>query len=186
MTKVIFVRHGEPDYSRVTELGFKGHGRDLAHLTKRGVDQANAVAKDARLLGADVMLSSPYTRALQTASIISKETGHAIEVVTELHEWLPDLSFDYTHDGYVGKAVKTLSYHKGECPGGYTPEYESLKAVFDRVKAALQPYLKYDKIIVVCHGVVMRQFMFAEHVEYCGVLEVDMDETFEWSGFVEN
>ena len=27
---LVLVRHGEPDYSFVTERGFIGHGRDLA------------------------------------------------------------------------------------------------------------------------------------------------------------
>lgn len=87
--------------------------------------------------------------------IISKETRLDIEVVTELHEWLPDLTFSYDDDIVV-------------------------------VKAALQPYLMYDKIIVVCHGVVMRQFEFTENLAYCSVLEVEMDENFQWCGFVEH
>lgn len=40
--KLILIRHGEPDYSLVTERGFKGHGRDLASLTPEGIEQAKA------------------------------------------------------------------------------------------------------------------------------------------------
>ena len=185
MAKVIFIRHGEPDYTRVTELGYKGHGRDLAHLSQSGVAQAQAVAKDERLKGASKILASPYTRALQTAAIISKETRLDIEIVTELHEWLPDLTFNYDSETVVGRAVRHLTDHKGECPEDYEPKYETLRSVFDRVKAALVPYLHEEKIIVVCHGVVMRQFQYAEKIHYCDVLEVEMDEDFQWCGFVE-
>lgn len=186
MAKVIFIRHGEPDYSKVSELGYKGHGRDLAHLSEIGMVQANLVAKDSKLLGAELILSSPYTRAIQTAAIISKETGLDIEIVTELHEWLPDLSFTYDSEVTVSNAVRSLSHHKGECPENYHPKYETLSSVFDRVMSALMPFLKHEKIVVVCHGVVMRQFQYAEHIDYCGIAEVEMNEDFQWRGFVEH
>lgn len=184
MTKFIFVRHGEPDYTRVTELGFKGHGRDLAQLSDEGREQAQKAAKEELLKGADVIVSSPYTRALQTASILSKELDLEIDVVADLHEWLPDLTFNYDSAEFVGKAAKAMSQHKGECPEEYLPPYETLKSVFERVKEALKPYLGYDKVIVVCHGVVMRQFQYHENLAYCGMFEVDMDEHFEWCGYV--
>ena len=52
-------------------------------------------SKDERLKGAKVIVSSPYTRALQTAAIISKETGLNIEVDMNLREWQPDLTYRY-------------------------------------------------------------------------------------------
>lgn len=186
MAKVVFIRHGEPDYTKVTALGFKGHGRDLGQLTKAGIEQAHQVSKDPRLNGAEVLLSSPYTRALQTAAILSKAHGLDIEVVTELHEWVPDLTYHYSDVEVVNRAAKALTVNKGECPDDFNPPYETLASVFERAMNALKPYLNHEKIIVVCHGIVMRQFKFVLDLDYCGVLEVDMDEAFEWGGFVEN
>jgi len=186
MAKVIFLRHGEPDYSKVTQLRYKGHGRDLAQLSENGVRQAQSVAEDTRLKGAELILSSPYTRALQTAAIISKENNLDMAVVTELHEWLPDLTFSYDSEITVQNAAKSLTDNKGECPEHYQPKYETLESVFNRVKSSLLPYLKYDKIIVVCHGFVMRQFKYVPNIEYCGILEVEVDENFKWGGFVEH
>lgn len=40
-------------------------------------------------------VSSPYTRALQTAAIISQKTNIDITVEMDLHEWMPDLTFQY-------------------------------------------------------------------------------------------
>ena len=37
---LLLVRHGEPDYSDVDKRGYAGHGRDLAKLTEKGVQQA--------------------------------------------------------------------------------------------------------------------------------------------------
>ena len=83
--ELVLIRHGQPDYSEVTERKYIGHGRDLAKLTELGKEQAEKVSRDARLDGAEIILSSPYTRALQTAAIISKNTGIPIEVETHLH-----------------------------------------------------------------------------------------------------
>ena len=38
--KVIFVRHGEPDYSEVEERSYTGFGLDLAPLSEQGRRQA--------------------------------------------------------------------------------------------------------------------------------------------------
>ena len=48
MAKVVFIRHGEPDYTKVTALGFKGHGRDLGQLTKAGIEQVYYPFKSTR------------------------------------------------------------------------------------------------------------------------------------------
>ena len=69
--KIIFIRHGECDKSGADERGFIGLGRDLAPLTAAGVAQAQAAAESPLLQGCQLILSSPYTRALQTAAIIA-------------------------------------------------------------------------------------------------------------------
>lgn len=57
MTKLILIRHGEPDYTFVTDRKFKGHGIDLAQLTPKGIEQAKSVAKDSRLDNAKLIVS---------------------------------------------------------------------------------------------------------------------------------
>jgi broad specificity phosphatase PhoE len=186
MAKLILVRHGEPDYSYVTERGFKGHGRDLAQLTARGVEQAKIAAKDERLMGAQLIVASPYTRALQTAAIISKETGLDINIETDLHEWLPDLKFDFTSDDVTIAAGKECSACKGEYTDEEPKNWEKLSTVASRAFKCLEKYLNYDKIIVVCHGIVMRQFQFHLDIPYCGIIEVDFDKDFKWCGWIEH
>ena len=75
MAVFYLVRHGKPDYSELYEKGFWGFGRDFAPLSEEGIRQAEAAARDERLKGASIIVSSPYTRALQTAQIIPKHTG---------------------------------------------------------------------------------------------------------------
>lgn len=80
------VRHGEAVYDHMLESGFWGFGRDFAPLSPKGKQQAEMAARDIRLKSAEIIVSSPYTRALQTAQIISKETGIDVEVDIDLHE----------------------------------------------------------------------------------------------------
>ncbi|MGH4137128.1 hypothetical protein [Clostridium sp.] len=46
--------------------------------------------------------------------------------------------------------------------------------------------MNYEKIIVVSHGIVMRQFEYYTDIPYCGIIEVDFCKDFKWCGWVEN
>lgn len=43
--------------------------------------------------GCSVIVSSPYTRCLQTAAIVSRIRNIPLKVEVDLHEWIPDLLF---------------------------------------------------------------------------------------------
>lgn len=70
--KVYFVRHGE---SVLTEAK---HQTPETPLSRRGSQQAQITAHRFTNLQIDVILTSPYTRALQTAQAIkkSKQCSH--------------------------------------------------------------------------------------------------------------
>ena len=173
--KIVFVRHGEPDYNHVTQRGFIGHGCDLAHLTESGKAQAQIAAENPMLDGIELIVSSPYTRALQTAAIISRYRNVEIEVELDLHEWLPDLTYSFSTYAAVDKAFKLCIANKGICPEESSIKYEELSSVFDRAKKCLEKYTSYKKIAVVAHGMLMCQFAFKEY-PYCGMSEVEFDK----------
>jgi broad specificity phosphatase PhoE len=181
--KLILIRHGEPTYEEITGHGYIGFGFDLAKLTPLGQSQAENVSHDERLLGAQLILSSPYTRALQTASVISRNTGLSIEVETDLHEWLPDTTCRYPDMAFAAQAsaerIRFRGKHTDECKY----PWEELEHVADRVFRCLRKYLHYDKVIVVTHYVVMSQFRFEFGLDFCGIQEVDFDEDFQWPRF---
>ena len=184
--QIVLIRHGEPDYTAVTQKGFIGHGRDLAHLTEDGKAQAEEAAKDPRLDGIELIVASPYTRALQTAAIISRRRNIPIEIELDLHEWLPDLTYTYPTDDLVVQAGQLMRGNKGICPTDSPIKFEELSAVFKRANACLQKYLGHKKIAVVCHAVVIRQFFFVKDIPFCGIFEIDFDEKFEWIGWQEH
>ncbi len=69
MTTYYLVRHGEPDWELNERHGLKGHGRDLPPLTEIGILQAKKVSLDKRLQDSQIIICSPYTRAMHTADI---------------------------------------------------------------------------------------------------------------------
>ena len=186
MTKLILIRHGEPDYSLVKARNFKGNGLDLAQLTPRGIEQATAASKDKRLEGASIIVSSPYTRALQTAAIISKERSLDISIEVDIHEWVPDLTFNNISDVEVNTASEECISYKGEYTDDNIRKWERISVVANRAFKGLEKYLSYEKIIVVSHGVVMRQFKYHNEIPYCGIIEVDFCKDFKWCGWIEN
>jgi broad specificity phosphatase PhoE len=147
--------------------------------------QAKAVAGDPRLCDAELIVSSPYTRALQTAAIIALHTGLSIKIETDLHEWLPDKSFQYDSGEYSAMALSQCAVHKGERTDNPECKWESLREVAERAINAMKKYASMNKVIAVSHGIVIRQFVNAGNIPYCGLLETDFDINFKWKGFNE-
>ncbi|MDD2648058.1 MAG: bifunctional histidine phosphatase family protein/GNAT family N-acetyltransferase [Eubacteriales bacterium] len=187
MTKVLFVRHGEADYSGVGALGYSGFGRDLAPLSALGVSQAEVAARDERLAGASLVLSSPYTRAMQTAAIISARTGIPLSVSEGLHEWLPDTTFKYKSGEESAEASRECAEFFGEQADAAKLSWESLSDVHARAMKALRPYVSgdnaYKKIIVITHGILMRQFEYRKLIANCEIMEAELDGSERFHGF---
>ncbi len=163
--EVILIRHGEPRYDEVD-----GQSRgDFGRLTARGVDQATARASDERLQGATLIVSSPYTRALHTAAIISRITTIPLEIEHDLHEWTADMEYLFNYNGEA--AYQEFLRLKGKISKGSKFRYETYSAVQNRVRNVLNKYrTEHEKIIVVCHGIVMSsQTFIADLIEHCGV-----------------
>jgi len=181
--EVVFIRHGKPDYTPCWERGFIGHGKDLACLTPEGIKQAEEVSKNSVLDGSELIISSPYTRALQTAAIISKNIQLDIIVEIDLHEFLPDKTFQC-------KEKEDTELHKdfidcfGSYPTGETRKWETIKEIKNRVIPVMKKYLAYNKIIVVAHGGVIRRFTGIAIINYCMPYIVNFDENFTCFDFV--
>ena len=62
--KIIFIRHGEPDYSLLEEAGYTGFGLDLAPLSAAGRRMATEAAANPLLEQAEILISSEQARKL--------------------------------------------------------------------------------------------------------------------------
>ena len=90
---VYLMRHGEPTYRDTTALGLPGMGAELGQLKPDGIRQAEQAAMDSRIQDVDLIVASPYPRALQTAAIVSRQIDRPIDVAVGIFEWLPRIDY---------------------------------------------------------------------------------------------
>lgn len=151
MARFILIRHGEADYSLAETRRLRGMGRDLVPLTAAGVAEIERAAEGLPPLS--LLLSSPMTRALQTAAIIAVARTVPVVVEFDLHEWLPDLTCMYDSVNAVAAAHEEFMRLGGEWPEGETCSWEPRSSVAARVRAVLGKYDHETKSVgVVCHG----------------------------------
>lgn len=111
------IRHGKTDYSERNKKVYQGFGVHLSPLAPEGIQEIQSTAKDQRLRGAGIILSSPYTRAVQTAAILSKELQIDLAIETDLHEWLANKHYVYEDD----ESAETHYQEFIQFHGGYLP-----------------------------------------------------------------
>lgn len=170
--KLLFVRHGHPDYSEPKALGYPGFGNDLAPLDALGRAQAEQAAQDPRLKQGQLIVASPFTRALQTAAILSRRLDLDLRVEVGLHEWLPDLTYTYTQIETVEQARAEFDAMNGIAEAERKGQWETWEQMRFRAERALARYADYDCLIVVCHGLLMQCFVEEKKIPNGGVFEV--------------
>lgn len=139
MTHLYFIRHGETSYNKNNIL----MGSIDAELNKAGIAQARSIADFCTSLNIKVIYSSPLTRALQTAKIISKTIACPIVIVEELAE-------RYYGD-WEGVSKKEIPIDRSFPPNGeHVTEFES------RVQLALKLPVHPGNQLIVSHSGVYR------------------------------
>jgi len=167
MEPVYLLRHGEADYGLIRDRNWPGATADLAPLTALGIRQAAQAARQLAALGATQIVSSPMTRALQTAAIVASSLGIPVAVEFDLREWLPDDTFSWRSHADVVAAVDDLDRCGGEWPAGQRRRWEPLSLVRERAMAALaRSAAQLDDgavLVAVCHEMVIRAVTGERH-----------------------
>lgn len=139
MTKVYFVRHAEPNYNN--------HNDAFRELSSKGMEDRKLVTKFLVDKHIDVVLSSPYKRAVDTVKDFADSYGIEIDIVYDFRErkvesgWIEDFTL-FTKMQWNDFTYKLSD---GEC----------LQEVQTRNMSALQQVLnKYagKNIVVGSHG----------------------------------
>jgi broad specificity phosphatase PhoE len=174
--KIYFVRHGETDWGLVEARGVRGWAKDFAPLTQLGRLQIDTIARDYRLQEASAILCSTFTRALESAALLSRALNKPLYVEYDLHEWLPQKDPLGDVDAQlIARAKRTLSGTGSDPVDG---PWESLVEVRSRVLNVLDRYRRFPSIVVVTHGVVIGSLVgmrrLVEHAEIVP-FEVDLD-----------
>ncbi len=181
--KVILIRHGEADYSNLKDYSVARIGKEIAPLSEKGREQSNEVSNDSRLKGSEIIITSPFTRALETAAIIAKNRGIDIKVETDLHEWIIEDDNSIKYKELIQKILKESIIHRGVHSDDCEFYWEDFKDVSNRALNVIKKYLNYEKIIVVTHAGVIKQLKYKTHIDNCEVLELDVDEESKFEGF---
>lgn len=168
------IRHGATDYSQRNTKIYQGMGVNLSSLSEAGIQQIKETAKDPRLKDSAVILSSPYTRALQTAAILSKELGIEIIVETDLHEWLANKNYIYEDDETAQKNYREYEDNQGKYPDGRERDWEDAQIIKERVQAVLKKYKHYEKVIVACHGTLIQAVTGKHHPQNGEIVEFEL------------
>ena len=153
---VILLRHGETAWDLVNAQRWPGAANDFAPLTPVGVRQARAAGEALSSQPVDQVLTSPMTRAMQTASVVAARLGVPLQVELDLREWCPDQTYRWTTSAEVFTAYDDLLAHEGLRPEGHPLQWEPLPEVRARAWAVLAPYADASALVVaVCHEVVI-------------------------------
>lgn len=139
MTTVYFIRHAQPNYDN--------HDDVSRELSDKGLQDRKLVTKFLADKHIDVVLSSPYKRAVDTVADFAKLAKLEIETITDFRErridseWIPDF------DTFCKKQWEDFN-HK-------LSDGESLKEVQNRNIQALNDVLKRfsgKRIVIGSHG----------------------------------
>ena len=153
--KLILVRHGETEANRL-----RCFGQDDILLTDTGRAQARELAlRIAREFHPELLLSSPFARAIETSQIIAAVLELPIQVLSGIHE--RDFGCLKGHSyGRMGELMIADALYDPAKTWLWTPaDGESMDDVRERAMAALESVrTEYAgrEILVVCHGAVIQ------------------------------
>lgn len=152
-TRLLVVRHGVTRHS--VEHRFSGRGGIDPPLLPLGQQQAQAVAEElAQRGGAQAVVTSPMTRARQTAGIIAKRLGLGRPVVVDdlaeadFGRW-DGLTFAEVRHRWPDELTAWLSSPEVAPPGGES--FAAMRVRVDRARAELVAAHPSQRVIVVAH-----------------------------------
>lgn len=160
MTEIIFTRHGQTEWN----VARKMQGQLDSPLTEMGLLQARMLGAYLKDKSISAVYSSPLLRAQRTATIIRKEIGlENLELSPALKEInLSDLegkSFSKASEEEPERMQAFSSHPSAFVPG---PGGETFEEVQKRALGFILPLFDRhngQRIIVVCHAVVLRLMM---------------------------
>ncbi|MCM0020772.1 MAG: histidine phosphatase family protein, partial [Tagaea sp.] len=155
---MFLIRHGQSEFNAIYSRTRVDPGIPDPKLTEEGHRQARAAARTLAGHGIERLIASPYTRALETATIIAKELGLAIEVEplvseraafhcdigtspAELARRFPELAFDHLADPWWHDHI-ALGIDESEA---------QVNARGDAFRARAARLAERDRICVVTH-----------------------------------
>ncbi len=156
MTTFYFVRHGEPDYASVGSWNEIPFGKEFAGLSEAGVRQITESAEKLEAYSPEIIISSPYTRTMHGAAIMSARLKIPVFVEKDLHEWDSDRTHTIRDTDELFRLCSEFDACGGVYPDGVEKSWESREMVRRRVCRVLERYLEYERVVVSGHAIMMQ------------------------------
>lgn len=178
MTLFLLMRHGQPDYSGPNRWNTPGWGSEMAPLTEIGEQQVNQQVEKIQEFNPQVVICSPAARALHTALVLRPYLQVQFRVEFDMHEWVPDMNFRWRSLAEVEELYSEFKYFKGEWPPEKTLPWETVPHMRRRALNVLRNYLAYQKVLVICHGQLMRAItgVEIEKIELAGLMPFQIEQ----------
>lgn len=161
------VRHGQPDYSFMNKTSHCSLS-NLAPLTEKGREQALSLRNKMNSIKNSIVISSPYTRALQTAFLATGREDIIIDY--DFHEWIPDKNFSIN-----AKEFTEISWNfNSNLSSGVN--YETSYELYERMQKALKKY-EAENIVVFAHARLIACYLKGlgreeKYLKHCEVYEI--------------
>ena len=156
-TQLIIVRHGQTQWN----LKLIRQGHLDSPLTEKGIAQAKALGERLAREAFTALYSSDLGRAVQTAKMVAKTTGHKIVTDARLRERHLGIFQGLNGDQIKGKHPEEYRLHRTMGPSYVIPGGESVEQQVARnVDYLTEIAAKHlgETIVVVTHGGVLSGF----------------------------
>ena len=158
MSKAIYlVRHGETEANRAHR-----HQHHDEPLSDVGKAQAHEITDYLKTLKPDTLITSPFTRARETAEIIGEETNLPLTIAESVHEIRrPEYLYGHSHfSPLTAWYLLQLFWHRGE-NGWKDGKAENMFDVRNRVHDIKDMLMEEpgERIIVVTHSFFISMFI---------------------------
>lgn len=161
MTTIYIIRHGESTHNAGI---FKGEKPHEIPLTETGEKQAERIANKLKRIHFDVIFSSHYVRAQETAKIIANTKKLKHKVSSTIHERIFGENYYKNRDimrAEMKEIFKKLS-DKEKLQYKHTQDMESSQEGAERLLTFLKKVaIEYPEktVAVICHGNIMRSLL---------------------------
>ena len=173
MTSFYLMRHGEPNWALAAERKLIGHGADMVPLTATGTSEVNVRVPEISGYGIEQIISSPMTRALETAQLVSHALQLPIQVEFDLHEWVPDRSCTWSSADEVGSLYHDYISCHGKHPTADERPWETREHLRARALAVLERYTHLENALITCHCVLI-EALTGEMLQHADIIKLEI------------
>lgn len=156
--KLYFVRHGESEAAK--EKLSQNSGSPLSDL---GRQQAKLVSKRLKLIPLDLIYSSPYQRARETAGIINKRLKLPLELMDHVREVKRATGIEgLSLESDLPTKIRVMAMENRDNPDWKYKDSESIREIWERAGMVMDHLLKSHReqnVLVVSHGIFIKTFL---------------------------